>query len=171
MQLQEGNNVNLGDKEVEVSPPKRGFFSSIKNKMIVMIVGLIAIGTLSYFFYQRVEKVKIEETKTTEKQQANSIYHNIEPIIVNLYTDSKKSKFLKISISLVLKDTESLVAVKELEPTIRDTYFVYLRQLRPDDVNGPVAIYKLREALLKRTNKIIYPNHVKDLLFHEILVQ
>lgn len=174
---QENSKVDSKDRQVntinndQINLKKDGYFQSTKFKVLLIIVMMLVIGAFSDLFYQHIETTGKENTQASEKQPKKAIYYDMSPIIVNLYTHSEKNKFLKITISLVLDNDKSLALIKELEPSIRDMYFVYLRQLRPTDVNGPIAIYSLREALLKRTNKIIYPSHVKDLLFHEILVQ
>lgn len=175
MELQEYDNTGLEDQQAannsdnKISLEKKSYS---KIKIALAIVVVLATSIVGYLFYQHTKTVKIDEEKQVdEKQQKKVVYYDMVPIVVNLYTNNEKSKFLKIAISLVLKDTKSLEIVKELEPTIRDTYFVYLRQLRPSDVSGPIAIYRLKEALLKRTNKAIYPASVEDLLFHEMLVQ
>ena len=177
MELQENNKVDSKDMQAAIdnndqtSLKKDSYFRSIKFKVLLVIIVVFVIGTFSYLFYQHIETIGKEDTQVSEKQPLKVVYYDMPPIIVNLYTHNEKNKFLKITISLVLDSAENLSVIKELEPSIRDTYFVYLRQLRPTDVNGPIAIYRLREALLKRTNKTVYPSHVKDLLFNEILVQ
>ncbi|MBY0580202.1 MAG: flagellar basal body-associated FliL family protein, partial [Rickettsiales bacterium] len=76
-----------------------------------------------------------------------------------------------ISITLQFDNNSSLEAAKKLEPSLRDEYFVFLRQLRPSDVTGAVALYRLKDSLYMRTNKIIYPSEIKDVLIHDIMIQ
>jgi flagellar FliL protein len=56
-------------------------------------------------------------------------------------------------------------------PKISDVFQMYLRELRPADMQGSVGLYRLKEELLLRVNKIVYPAQVNDLLFKEVLVQ
>ncbi len=59
----------------------------------------------------------------------------------------------------------------EEKPKINDVLQMYLRELRPADMQGSVGLYRLKEELLLRINKIVYPSQVNDLLFKEVLVQ
>ena len=65
----------------------------------------------------------------------------------------------------------SLETAKKLEPIVRDEYLVFVRQLKPSDVAGAVALYRLKDSLYLRTNKVIYPTEIKDLLIQDILIQ
>jgi flagellar FliL protein len=52
-----------------------------------------------------------------------------------------------------------------------DLFQVYLRELRPTDLEGSAGIYRLKEELLRRINLEIQPHRVSDVLFKEIIVQ
>jgi flagellar FliL protein len=52
-----------------------------------------------------------------------------------------------------------------------DAFQIYLRELRPSDLEGSAGIYRLKEELLRRVNLAIAPARVESILFKEILVQ
>ena len=78
---------------------------------------------------------------------------------------------MKLKVTVEVGDTDSLDAVKKMMPKIIDVFQLYLRELRPQDIQGSVGLYRLKEELLLRVNKIVLPNKVNDLLFKEVLVQ
>lgn len=91
--------------------------------------------------------------------------------IANLNTGGKQTSFLKVDVSLELAGPNDLQAVNSNLPRIMDIFNTYLRELRPSDLQGSAGVYRLREELLLRVNKAIYPAKVNDVLFKEIIVQ
>src|SRR3546814_1559122 len=79
--------------------------------------------------------------------------------------------YLKIAISLELTSQEDSVALQNLLPRVVDNFQVYLRELRVEDLRGSAGVQRLREELLLRVNKAVYPIQVRDVLFKEMLVQ
>ncbi|MDZ5762372.1 Flagellar FliL protein [Candidatus Cyrtobacter comes] len=92
-------------------------------------------------------------------------------IIVNLDTRGKGSSLLKLSVVLELKSPNDVHRAKELLPRVNDSLIFYLRGLRPSDLNGSAALYRLREELMLRFNKILSPLEIVDVLFKDIIVQ
>ena len=163
------NNDNL-EQDISVDNSQ---FSKIKSKRILLIAIVIIIGLpiLGILFY-KYSKIKSAENIEIAKEQKNEIlYYDLSPIVVNLDTHGEGNKFLKISITLKFNNNSSLEMAKKLEPSLRDEYFTFLRQLRSSDVTGSVAIYRLKDSLYKRTNKILYPEEIQDLLIQDILIQ
>ncbi|MCE3232569.1 MAG: flagellar basal body protein FliL [Rickettsiaceae bacterium] len=101
----------------------------------------------------------------------HSVYYDMEEFVVNLNVGSKRPSFLKMTVSLELGGELQIPRVEEKMPRIRDSFQVYLRELRQEDLQGSSGLYRLREELLLRINKIVYPAKVNDILFKEILVQ
>ena len=99
------------------------------------------------------------------------LYLNIGEFLVNLNVSGKQASFLKMTPTLEVMGAKNKLAVEENLPRIKDTFQVYLRELRADDLKGSAGVYRLREALLLRVNKVIYPAQVTDILFEEIIVQ
>lgn len=102
---------------------------------------------------------------------SRSIYYDMEEFVVNLNVGSKTPSFLKMTISLELPSEAQIPAIEAKMPRIRDSFQVYLRELRQEDLQGSAGMYRLREELLLRINKVVYPAKVNDILFKEILVQ
>ena len=56
-------------------------------------------------------------------------------------------------------------------PRILDTFQIYLRELRSEDLEGSAGVYRLKEELLRRINLAISPRRVDRILFKEIIIQ
>jgi flagellar FliL protein len=92
-------------------------------------------------------------------------------IVVNLSSTGRKSTFLKLNVSLEIESAEDGGKLKALTPRIVDSFQVYLRDLRVEDLQGSEGIYRVREELLRRVNAAAEPVKVSDVLFRELLVQ
>jgi flagellar FliL protein len=99
------------------------------------------------------------------------VFFDMQDLLVNLNTVGRKQSFLKLSISLELERADDLPRLQAVMPRVIDTFQVYLRELRVDDLRGSAGIYRLREELLTRVNAAAAPVKVTDVLFKEMLVQ
>lgn len=111
------------------------------------------------------------DEESAESGSFRAIYYDMEEFIVNLNVGSKRASFLKMTISLELLGEAQIPRIEEKMPRIRDSFQVYMRELRNEDLQGSAGLYRLREELLLRINKVVYPGKVNDILFKEILVQ
>lgn len=170
MDLQD-NNENLSKETF--SENNKSSINKYANKKVLLIAIVLLIGApiLGVLFYKYSQIKSTENKEISQNTKAETFYYDLTPIVVNLDTNGQESRFLKISITLMFDNNTSLEAAKKLEPSLRDEYFVFLRQLRPSDVTGAVALYRLKDSLYLRTNKVIYPAEIKDLLIQDILIQ
>lgn len=99
------------------------------------------------------------------------VYFELPQFLVNLNAPSGKVSFLKMSVTLELRDKEAVKLMTANKPRIMDVFNTYLRELRPADIQGSAGIYHLRNELLTRLNSTIEDGVVKDILFGEIIVQ
>jgi flagellar protein FliL len=107
-------------------------------------------------------------TKTATDQP---IYLDLDEFLVNLNSKKTQPSFLKMSISIEVDSEENKNIIKANMPKIRDSFMMYLREVRSEDLQGSAGVYRLKEELLFRINKVMYPIQVNDVLFREILVQ
>lgn len=141
----------------------------------VIVVAVPAILYVTGFFGAKTEGVPVEgavhEPVEGEEGYQQSVYYDMEEFVVNLNVGSKRPSFLKMTISLELPGELQIPRIEEKMPRIRDSFQIYLRELRQEDLQGSAGLYRLREELLLRINKVVYPAKVNDILFKEILVQ
>lgn len=99
------------------------------------------------------------------------IYMELPEFLVNLTPPGGKTSFLKMSVTLELATPQAKAVAEVNKPRIQDAFNTYLREMRASDLSGSAGIYRLREELLLRVNKVLEPEVVKDILFSEIIVQ
>lgn len=110
-----------------------------------------------------------ENGKPGEVQPA--VFYDLPEMLVNLNSTGRKQNFLKIRVSLELKNALDVSRIEQVIPRIIDNFQVYLRELRIEDLQGSAGMLRLREELLARVNAAVAPATVNDILFKEILVQ
>ena len=112
------------------------------------------------------------ESAPAEKGKPVTVaYYDLPDILVNLRTDTARPTFLKLTVSLELEKPEDRAEVDRLLPRVIDTFQVYLRELRAEQLQGSAGLFRLREELLARVNAAVRPTRVNDVLFKEMLVQ
>jgi SpoVK/Ycf46/Vps4 family AAA+-type ATPase len=62
-------------------------------------------------------------------------------------------------------------AVTAAMPRLMDSFTTFLRETRPEELRGSAGIHRLREELIARSNILLRPGAVTDILFVELVVQ
>jgi flagellar protein FliL len=82
-----------------------------------------------------------------------------------------RQAFLKLKVALEVADDEVAKLVTPLVPRVVDNFQVFMRELRPSDIEGSAGLYRLKEEMMRRVNVAVYPHKVDAILFRELLVQ
>ncbi|WP_119459781.1 flagellar basal body-associated FliL family protein [Rhodospirillaceae bacterium SYSU D60014] len=106
-----------------------------------------------------------------EVRSGPSVFYELPELLVNLNSGGKRPNYLKLRVSLELTDAQSVHHIERVLPRIVDSFQVYLRELRIEDLRGSAGLYRLREELLLRVNAAAEPVVIRDVLFKEMLVQ
>ena len=154
--------------------PKKKKFSGKKLVLFVLLpVLLLGGGGAAAYFLGFLGGAKAGETAHAEvpAETGPSVYYEMPEMLVNLVTTGKKPSYLKLKVSLELKDEEASKQVDAVLPRVVDSFQVYLRALRVEDLQGSAGILRLRQELLTRVADAAKPTEVRDVLFKEMLVQ
>ena len=139
------------------------------------IAGAYFMGLLDPLFNPQMpdgaQAAKVEEAAPPELEGDDSVFYKLPDLLVNLNVGGRKSAYLKLSVSLELPDGSHVDHLDRVRPRIIDSFQVYLRELRVDDLTGSAGIQRLREELLYRVNAAVKPAVVRDVLFKEMLIQ
>ncbi|WP_119168029.1 flagellar basal body-associated FliL family protein [Algihabitans albus] len=165
------------DEDVEVEAlPRKGGLSGKKLVLFVVVPLLLIIGGGAGAYFMGVfgggEEPAAEEQVEEQKEEAHAaIFHDLPDMLVNLNTGGRRSSFLKLSVALELTSDQDMARIQEVQPRIIDSFQVYLRELRIEDLSGSAGLQRLREELLLRVNAAAHPIEVRDVLFKQMLVQ
>ena len=110
------------------------------------------------------------EASSAPDEQTLPVYHSIDNLLVNLNTGGRGIVLLRISVSLELESDEDRTSIEQQMPAIMNDFQVYLRSLRPDDLEGPKGLTRIQEELLVRINQSIAPMRIRRILFEDFLI-
>ena len=151
-------------------------FSPLK---IILFVGLpvlllVGAGVTAYFmgwlgFLGGGEEVVEEEQ--VEKAVTPAAFIDLPRFTVNLSSTGNQRALLQLTMSIELANEAQKPAVEAVLPRVIDSFQVFLRDLRVEDLAGTRGTYRLKEEMLNRANAALAPIKVEDVLFREMLVQ
>jgi flagellar FliL protein len=145
-----------------------------KKKLLIIIAIVALIGGGGGFFVLTKSGLlnlgKKEEVKSEEFAD-KIIYYDMEEFLVNLNNPGNQVSFLKTTITLELPNQATMKEVEDKMPRIRDTFQIYLREMRNSDLQGSAGLQRLRAELLMRVNGILEKGKANKVLFKEIVVQ
>ena len=98
-------------------------------------------------------------------------YVEVPPMTVNLRSGDGNPRFLKLRIVLVAQDAGNEDKINEKLPMILDGFQPFLRELRPDDLAGSAAVFRLKEEMLARASRVAGPGVVTDVLIQDLIQQ
>jgi flagellar FliL protein len=96
---------------------------------------------------------------------------DVPAMVVNLRSPDGASRFLKIHFMIVPGPKGSAETLKDKLPLILDAYQPFLRELRPEDLAGSAAVFRIKEEMLVRATEVAGPGMVKDILIQDLVQQ
>ena len=104
------------------------------------------------------------------KRKGPGAMYDLPEMLINLNTGGRQASYIKLKVSLDLDDDLAKAKVNEVLPRVLDSFQVFVRELRVEDLEGSAGVYRLKEELLLRVNAAVQPTKVYDVLFREMLV-
>ncbi|MGO4410295.1 MULTISPECIES: flagellar basal body-associated FliL family protein [unclassified Brevundimonas] len=98
-------------------------------------------------------------------------FYTLPDMIVNIQSTDGRPTYLKLKLTLEMKDAELATHLQSEAPRMQDMFQGFLRELRPEDLAGSAGSYQLRAEILRRVNLIAAPGKVDAVLIEEMLVQ
>lgn len=118
---------------------------------------------------QRRDEIQLEQDRSNEDLEL--LFVELDEQRFNLNTGGQGSSFLSAKIVLEVDRESYRSDLQSKMPRILDEFNTYMRELRPEDLDGSAGIFRLKEELLMRINQAVAPTRVKDVLFQQFLVQ
>ena len=147
------------------SPPKK------KGKKIVIAAGallLLAGGGGAAAWTMLGSQEGAAEAPEPEPAAA---YVEVPPMTVNLRSGDGKPRFLKLRFILVAGKAEHEETITSKLPLLLDGFQPFLRELRPEDLAGSAAVFRLKEEMLMRSTRIAGPDVITDVLIQDLIQQ
>lgn len=98
------------------------------------------------------------------------LFYTMPNVVVNMQTADGRTTFLKLKLTLEVPDQETVDLLEPNMPRLQDMFQTFLRELRPEDLQGSQGSYQLRMEIQRRVNLVIAPAKVNAVLIEEMLV-
>ena len=167
------------DEEEEGRVKKKGL--SGKKLVLFILLPLLLLGgggAGAYFFLfaggsEHGEEAAAEDKAAEEEDIAGEpVFYELPEMLINLNSrGAKKNSFLKLRLTLELRDPQAVPELEKVLPRVLDNFNTFLRELRIEELQGTAAVYRIKEELLIRINDAVRPIRVYDVLFNEMLIQ
>jgi flagellar FliL protein len=171
--------ASSGDAPVETTSRKKLSGKKLTLFVALPLVLLVGGGATAYMtgmvgggdVKDEHAAVKPDDEAAQSAKKGPAIFYDLPELLVNLNSNGRRTNYLKLQVSLEIADDKDKPKLDQMRPRIVDSFQVYLRELRIEDLRGSSGMYRLREELLARVNTAVAPAKVKDVLFKEVLVQ
>lgn len=160
--------------DAEVLPTEGQEAPKGRNKKKLFLYGAVAlvvalgVGT-GVYMYQRGKAAEMQKSGLKKKM----VFFDLPEITTNLAMQPGQERpvYLRLKVALEVEDQKMVAEIQPLMPRVMDNFQIFLRELRPADLEGSAGLYRLKEELVRRINAAIYPARVEAILFKDILVQ
>jgi flagellar FliL protein len=98
------------------------------------------------------------------------LFYTLPNVVVNMQTADGRATFLKLKLTLEVPNQETVDLLEPNMPRLQDMFQTFLRELRPEDLQGSQGSYQLRMEILRRVNLVIAPSKVNAVLIEEMLI-
>jgi flagellar FliL protein len=98
-------------------------------------------------------------------------FYTLPDMVVNVQSADGRPTFLKLKLTLEMHDHDLATQLQGESPRMQDMFQSFLREVRPEELQGSAGTYQLKAEILRRVNLIAAPAKVDAVLIEEMLVQ
>jgi flagellar protein FliL len=135
----------------------------------VAVAALVLVGGL--WFSGVLPRVLGMARKDVDATLHQPIIVDLPEMVANLNSDPRRPRYIKLKAEIQVSRQQDAAAVHASMPQLQDLFQTYLREMRPEDLQGAIGTYRLRQELIARADVALAPARVDDVLFVEMLVQ
>lgn len=161
------------------TPPPKG------KKKLVLIGAAAAVvlaggGGGAYVFLGGSKDAKTEEAAKPEaaghggekgEGGEGEAFVDVPPVVVNLRSTDGATRYLKLHFELVPAPGANAEDMKKRLPLVIDAVQPFLRELRPEDLAGSAAVFRIKEQILLRAGAALGPDQIEDVLIEDLIQQ
>ncbi len=108
---------------------------------------------------------------TLTPPKKKSVLHTLNPLLVNLKSDGKGNRYVKLTVVLELVGEAQLAMLESRMPFLREDFIFHLSEQTEELFVGSESLIRLRKELLALANKNLGLGAVRSIAFKEFLVQ
>ena len=97
-------------------------------------------------------------------------FYTLPDLVSNIQSSDGRPLHLKLKVTLEMHDASVAEHLQSEMPRMNDMFQSFLRELRPEEMNGSAGTFQLRAEILRRVNLIAAPGKVDAVLIEEMLI-
>jgi len=102
---------------------------------------------------------------------SDKVMVDVPALIVSLHTSDGRPHLLKLHFMLVAANPKAIEGMRAKLPLYIDALQPFLHELRPDDLNGSAAVFRVKEEMLSRAADAFGDGAVRDVLIQDLIQQ
>lgn len=161
--------ISENDEEATPASAKKKRLAGKVLVLYVVLPALLLIGAGAGVYMSGILGGGESEEAVAEVK-AEPVFYDMPDFLVNL-SGPPPQHYLKMRVALQVKSKEAVPQLELQMPRVLDGFQTFLRELRPEDLEGSQGMLYLKEELLRRLNLATQEPIVTDVLFKEIIVQ
>lgn len=166
----------VAEEVAEGAPPaKKPRFTRKLLILIGAVVALLLVGGVAAYMMlgkeEPTEEAAVEHEEEGGHGEGEVHYVEAPPMVVNLREADGSARFLKVRFTLVPVSAAKAEELKKKLPLIVDAFQPFLRELRPEDLSGSAAVFRIKEEMLVRATSAVGQHQIKDILIQDLIQQ
>ena len=148
--------------EATPAPPNR------RRRILLIVAAFLLVAGVAgggWFMFGRAPADALAEAPPETPPET---FVDVPPIQVALRAADGSSRMLKLHVMLVPGSLEPEELTARL-PLLLDRFQPFLRELRPEDMSGSAATFRVKEELLIRANQALGAGAVRDVLIQDLM--
>ena len=160
--------TSMAEEESDVDVPDNGGVPKIV--LIILLVNLVVSGVVAFLVLTKEATVVAAAPEVDAATDMPGPVYDMDPVVVNL-AEEGKTRFLKLTFELEMKDQAALDKFVMAERAVRDALVRFLSSLTVKDTIGEQAKTDLQVAILARIEKEAGEGLVTRVYFRDFVVQ
>ncbi|HSX54531.1 MAG TPA: flagellar basal body-associated FliL family protein [Sphingomonas sp.] len=161
--------IDVTPLEVRKDKPKSRTKLLISGACAALLLAAAGSGTL--WMLRDKEGGHEATTPAASAGTDSASYIEAPTVTVNLRSGDGQTRFLKLRFILVAADAGKVDSIKERLPVVLDALQPFLRELRPEDLAGSAAVFRIKEEMMSRTAQALGAGTVRDVLIQDLVQQ
>lgn len=169
----------MSDVKDENEPAGDGAPDKPKSNKKKIVIGAVAAlllaggggGAYMVFGGGKAAGGETAETADAERAEGEPVFVDVPPMVVNLRSADGAARFVKLHFMLVPGPKGEAAALEKKLPLLLDALQPFLRELRPEDLAGSAAVFRIKEEMLLRAHDALGAGQVEDVLIQDLIQQ
>jgi flagellar FliL protein len=149
------------------APAKKRFGKKAIIIAVAVFVLVLGGGGTAWFLL----RAPAHEPVDASEGEAETVYVEVPALVVNLRSADGAARLIKLRVLLVPATPADGAVITARLPLVIDSFQPFLRELRPEDLAGSAAVFRIKEELLLRANDAAGKGKVKNVLIQDLIEQ